>query len=259
VISRSATISATGSNAGTATSCSLKITFNAQKAHRRSNGVVTFRPSRRISGCPSIWMGPRVPRRPACREPCLPTQLAKSPQQPRHPRLSRPAPDPTGQATETNHRWRPPKILNFEAKVADGKVELCYGVENCGRAHDRAIARRCEDGAETMRPRSRRIADEYTLTARKCRGNRRHACADRRSADDAAAAPARVADCAEDPHSPYQRRSPPPPAAAVASSALPRVGDTWELSISQHVEERRAAHLHSSGDRASRSAKCARR
>jgi len=220
----------TGRTLAPATSCSLKITFNAQGTGART-ALLTF---------PSEPANPVVVNLEG--RGAAPTVAEIAPPVEKPTQLPPPQPAPIPQV-KPEPPVAPPKILNFEAKVADGKVELCYGVENAAGATITPSPGAVKSGPKQCVPVAPDGRRTYTLTARNAAGT----AVTRALTVEVPTTPAPPAEVATAPKMPTPEPTPqpPPPAVAVASSALPRVGDTWEYrsrSMWKNVEPRIYTH-----------------
>jgi hypothetical protein len=221
-----------GRTLAAAASCSVSVAFNAQNPGARTASLL-------FSTSPSNTTVVNLEGRGAAPNVAAATPPVEKPAEPAPPQpapIPQPKPEPA---------IAPPKILNFEAKVADGKVELCYGVENAAGATItpspgvvKPVPRQCVAVASDNRR-------TYTLTARNAAG----AAVTRALTVEAPTMPAPPAQIATAPPAPVPAPTPTPqpapPAVAVASSALPRVGDSWEYrsrSMWKNVATRNYMH-----------------
>src|SRR5437762_2652730 len=207
-------------------SCSAKVAFNAQGQGARTASL-TFLSE------PSNSIAVNLEGRGAAPIVADVTRPAEKPTQP----PPQPVPPPVGKPEPP---IAPPKILNFEAKVTDGKVELCYGVENAAGATIAPAPGAVKPAPKQCVSVAAAAARTYTLTARNTAG----ATVTRTLTVEAPASPP-PAEVATEPKIPPAAPAPAPAPVAAAPSALPRVGDTWEYrsrSIWKNVAPRVYTH-----------------
>ena len=206
-----------------ASSCSLKVTFNAQGPGARTASL-TF---------PSEPANPVAVKLEGRGAAPIVAEVARPSDKPAEPTPPQPAPVPQ---PKPEAPVAPPKILNFEAKVADGNVLLCYGVENAARATIAPSPGAVKPAAKECVRIAADATRTYTLTARNAAG-----AAVARTLTVEAPAIRPPAEVATEPKMP----APAPAPVAAVPSALPRVGDSWEYrsrSMWKNVEARIYTH-----------------
>ncbi|HEY3177735.1 MAG TPA: TIR domain-containing protein [Casimicrobiaceae bacterium] len=149
-----------------ANSCSMRIIFNPQNTGLRS-ATLAFNtdpadtgPNPAVVSIQGRGTAPALAeaaRPPAEKAPDLPPPRAPAVPQ-AVPKLEIPVLAP------------PAKILRFEARTADGKTELCYGVENAASATITPSPGQVKLSAKECVPVAAGAARSYTLTARNAAG-----------------------------------------------------------------------------------------
>lgn len=139
-----------------AASCLIAIAFSAQGAGVRS-ATLAFTTDPPNSLVISL-LGRGV----------APVEVAKPSEKPREQPSERPRDRPPEPKAET--RVATPRILNFEARVLEGKVQLCYGVENAESASITPSPGVVKPIRKECVPVSADATRTYTLTARNSAG-----------------------------------------------------------------------------------------
>jgi PASTA domain len=142
-------------------SCSVKVTFSAQGAGARSASLAfpTDPPNAIVVTLHGVGAAPMVAE--------APRPIEKAPEAQPPPRPVTPIPPPE---RRPEIPVAAPRILSFEAKVGDGKVQLCYGVENAASATISPSLGAVKPLAKECVPVAAGAARTYTLTARNSAG-----------------------------------------------------------------------------------------
>ena len=158
-------------------SCTLKIAFSAQGVGPRSASLSfpTDPPNtiavnlQGIGGAPLVAEAPRpVEKAPEAQPPPRPVEKAPEAQPPR-PVEKAPAPVPPPER-KAEPPVAAPRILSFEVRTANGRTELCYGVDNSVSASITPSPGAVKPLAKDCVPISADTTRTYTLTARNSAG-----------------------------------------------------------------------------------------